>query len=323
MPLGEFDLIERYFTRRGMIRKDVVLGIGDDAAVLRMPPGMDLAVAIDTMVSGVHFFPDADPASIGHKILAVNLSDMAAMGAEPAWATLALALPHADESWLAAFSGGFFALAEQCDVQLVGGDTCRGPLTVTVQMHGFVPQGVALRRAGARPGDAIYVTGTLGDAGLALRMLRSGVEEQPHAHAAFLTERLDRPTPRIAAGMALRGIASAAIDVSDGLVADLGHILKASGVGARVEVEHVPVSPAFAVMARHKERWSLPLCGGDDYELCVTVPPEKQTQAEQILAGLACGYTRIGVIEDTPSLRCLLHGEAFEPTTGGYQHFGA
>lgn len=323
MPLSEFDLINRYFAHHGVTRPDVVLGISDDGAVLRVPPGSDLVVAMDTMVSDVHFFPDADPASIGHKALAVNLSDMAAMGAEPAWATLALTLPQSDEAWLAAFSAGLFALAGRCGVQLVGGDTCRGPLTLTVQMHGFVPEGMALRRAGARPGDVIYVTGTLGDAALALRMRSGNTEELAHTHAAFLAERLERPTPRIQAGMALRGIASAAIDISDGLTADLGHILKASGVGATLEVEHVPVSTAFTAMAKHKERWNLPLSGGDDYELCFTVPPEKQAEAEQLLARFPGGCTRIGVIESPHGLRCLLNGEVFEPTASGYQHFSA
>ncbi len=321
MPVSEFDLIERYFAHHGVSRPDVVLGISDDGAVLRVPPGSDLVVAMDTMVSGVHFFPDADPAGVGYKALAVNLSDMAAMGAEPAWATLALTLPQSDEAWLAAFSAGLFALAGQYGVQLVGGDTCRGPLTLTVQMHGFVPEGMALRRAGARPGDVVYVTGTLGDAALALRARSGSAEELSHAHAAFLTERLERPTPRIQTGMALRGIASAAIDISDGLAADLDHILKASGVGATVEVEHIPVSTAFAAMAKHKERWNLPLSGGDNYELCFTVPAEKQAEAEQLLARYPGGCTRIGVIESSHGLRCLLNGEVFEPAASGYQHF--
>ena len=227
---------------------------------------------------------------------------------------------HHDHDFLA-FSAGLFALAGQYGVQLVGGDTCRGPLTLTVQMHGFVPEGKALRRAGARPGDVIYVTGTLGDAALALRVRSGSAEELSHAHAAFLAERLERPTPRVREGMALRGIASAAIDISDGLAADLGHILKASGVGATVEVENIPVSTAFTAMAKHRERWNLLLSGGDDYELCFTVPPEKQAAAEQLLARYPGGCTRIGVIESRHGLRCLLNGEIFEPAASGYQHF--
>lgn len=324
MPLSEFDLIQRYFSRPATPRDDVIQGVGDDGAVLHVPIGMDLVVSIDTMVSGAHFFPDVDPAALGYKALAVNLSDMAAMGAEPAWATLALTLPHAEEQWLEAFSRDFFALAERYGVQLVGGDTCRGPLTVSVQMHGFVPQGAALRRAGAKPGDLIYVTGTLGDAGLALRSLQNDMT-LPDTHERYLVHRLERPSPRVFEGLALRGIASAAIDVSDGLVADLGHILKASGVGATLEVERLPVSPAFAActaLVSSDACWKLPLSAGDDYELCFTVPAQKQTKVEQVFARFGCGATRIGVIESQPGLRCKrTNGRVLVPPTGGYQHF--
>jgi thiamine-monophosphate kinase len=245
MALTEFNLIERYFTRPAAAPDpDVILGIGDDAALVRVPTGMELAVATDTLVEGVHFPPQTAPETIGHKALAVNLSDMAAMGAEPRWATLALTLPQADEDWLTAFSSGFLALAAAEGVQLIGGDTTRGPLSITVQILGLLPSGSALRRSGACAGDLVYVTGTLGDAGLALRMLQ-------HAHgsaavAAPLAQRLNQPQPRTQEGLALRGIASAAIDISDGLCADLGHILAASGVGAHINLAALPLSADVA-----------------------------------------------------------------------------
>ncbi len=326
MPLSEFDLIQRYFTPATPAREDVIHGVGDDGAVLHVPIGMDLVASVDTLVSGVHFFADVDPAALGYKALAVNLSDMAAMGAEPAWATLALTLPTVDETWLAAFSRGFFELAEHYGVQLVGGDTCRGPLTVSVQMHGFIPQGAALRRSGAMPGDLIYVTGTFGDAGLALQALQQH-QALPELHAHYLIDRLERPSPRVFEGLALRGIASAAIDISDGLAADLGHILAASGVGATLEIERLPVSPAFVAVAQDAALgadhcWQLPLSAGDDYELCFTVPADKQAKVEQVFARFGCGAARIGVIESQPGLRCkLANGEMLTPASSGYQHF--
>ena len=321
MPLSEFDLIQRYFTPTTPARDDVIQGVGDDGAVLHVPIGMDLVVSVDTLVSGVHFFADVDPAALGHKALAVNLSDMAAMGAEPAWATLALTLPQVDEVWLEAFGRGFFELAEHYGVQLVGGDTCRGPLAMSVQMHGFIQQGAALRRVGAMVGDLIYVTGTLGDAGLALQALQQHqAHAEPHAH--YLKDRLERPSPRVFEGLALRGIASAAIDISDGLVADLGYILAASGVGATLEIERLPVSSAFVATVQGDSCWQLPLSAGDDYELCFTVPAEKQAKVEQVFARFGCGAARIGVIESSLGLRCqLASGEILTPPSSGYQHF--
>ncbi|MGB5467180.1 MAG: thiamine-phosphate kinase, partial [Sedimenticolaceae bacterium] len=243
MSVSEFDLIRDYFARATGARADVLLGIGDDCALLRPPPGLALAVSVDTLVAGRHFLVDADPLHLGHKALAVNLSDLAAMGAQPAWATLALTLPQVDRNWLRAFMDGFAALAATHDVQLVGGDTTRGPLSITVQVHGFVDSLLALRRSGARAGDRIMVSGTVGDAGLALQLM----QQNPGGGSvdSRLSRRLDRPTPRVALGRLLVGQASAAIDVSDGLIADLGHICDASGVGARVELARLPLSPAF------------------------------------------------------------------------------
>src|SRR5512134_634676 len=236
--LSEFDIIRRYFTRPA---RHAVLGVGDDAAVLRPAPGNDLVVSTDMMVAGRHFLPGADPAGLGHKALAVNLSDMAAMGAAPRWATLALALPEADEPWLEAFARGFFELAERHGVELVGGDTTRGPLNLCVQILGEVPTGRALRRDGARPGDDIWVSGRLGDAALLLAHRRGELVLAPQ-QAAACRRALDLPEPRVALGLRLRGLAHACIDISDGLLADLGHVLERSRAGATVSLEAIPRS---------------------------------------------------------------------------------
>ncbi|MDO9371443.1 MAG: thiamine-phosphate kinase [Gammaproteobacteria bacterium] len=324
MALTEFSIIERYFAQPAAMRDpDVVLGIGDDAALLHVPEGMELAVATDTLVEGVHFSPHTKPGDIGYKALAVNLSDMAAMGAEPRWATLALTLPQADESWLADFSAGFFALASEYRIQLIGGDTTRGPLSITVQILGLVPAGTALRRSGAHAGDLIYVTGTLGDAGLGLRVLQQPLELSAQ-HAAHVMQRLNRPQPRVTEGIALRGIASAAIDVSDGLGADLGHILQASGAGARINLSTLPLSAAVADYVNHSGDWCMPLCAGDDYELCFTVPAQKCSALLDAMKSSPTGCTHIGVIEAAPGLRCIsASGELITPRAGGYQHFSS
>ncbi len=315
---SEFELIDRWFKRMSS-RADVLLGVGDDAALLQVPPGRQLAVTVDTLVAGVHFPHETDAVSIGHKSLAVNLSDLAAMGAEPAWVTLALTLPQADEDWLAGFSHGFLELAEACGVSLVGGDTTRGPLSITVQASGFVPDGLALRRSGARPGDALCVTGSLGDAGLGLAWLL-GERTLPPKVGQAVRERLDRPAPRIAAGLALRGLASAAIDISDGLAADLRHILQASGVGATVDVDALPLSEPVRTQSDARE---LALASGDDYELLFAVAPadEQETVARLQAQGLRC--TRIGRVEVEPGLRLTnADGSPYAAATPrGYDHF--
>jgi thiamine-monophosphate kinase len=266
---SEFELIRRFFARATAARGDVLLGIGDDCALLQPPPGRALAVSMDTLVEGRHFLPGSDPEALGHKALAVNLSDLAAMGAEPAWATLALTLPRADTDWLAGFMAGFAALAAEYGVQLVGGDTTRGPLSITLQVHGFVEASRALRRDAGRRGDHLFVSGTLGDAGLALDCLQRA-QGLPPEHAG-LRRRLDRPQPRIALGRLLLGRARAAIDISDGLVADLGHVCAASGVGAEIDLDRLPVSAAVAEECA-RGNWRHPLAGGDDYELLFSVP---------------------------------------------------
>ncbi len=317
MALDEFGLIERFFARGGAARADVVAGIGDDAALLRVPAGAELVAATDTLVAGVHFPADTAPEDIGHKALAVNLSDLAAMGAEPAWALLALTLPEADEEWLAAFARGFHALARRFGVALVGGDTTRGPLSITVQVLGRVPAGAALRRGGARPGDRVYVTGTLGDAALALEGLR-GERRLARAALAALRRRLDRPEPRVAAGLALRGVATAAIDVSDGLLADVAHLAAAGGVAVTLWPESLPRSPEYLRAAPSAADWGAALTGGDDYELCFTLVPGMESALET----LDCPATAIGVVEAGSGVHCRLgDGSEVHPARPGYTHF--
>lgn len=320
MPLSEFDLIHRYFRDLTPARDDVLLGVGDDCALLQVPEGRTLAVTIDTLVEGRHFAPGVDPADLGHKALAVNLSDLAAMGADPAWVTLALTLPRADEPWLESFARGFGALALEHGVALVGGDTTRGPLSVTVQAHGFVVPGQALRRGGARPGDLVYATGSLGDAGLAL-LVEQGLYTRPQ-HLGLLRDRLARPAPRVGAGRALRGLATAAIDISDGLASDLGHILDASGCGATLRLERLPLSPAVREYVEETGDWNLALSAGDDYELCITVLEARQGEVETIAQALDCGLTWIGSVDRAPGLRCLREDGTTVDAAAGYDHFG-
>lgn len=317
MALGEFDLIRRFFTRQTVRHVETTLGVGDDCALLRCPEGAELAVTTDTLVAGVHFLPEVDPESLGHKALAVNLSDLAAMGAAPKWATLALTLPEAGERWLEAFARGFFALAGAHGLELVGGDTTHGPLSITVQAMGLVPAGGALRRSGALPGDFVYVSGPLGSAGLGLKM-RLGRTAIDDAEALL---RLERPEPRIHLGRLLRGFASACIDVSDGLAADLGHILAASGVGAVVEYESLPLSDAVRHYVAETGDWRLPLTAGDDYELCFTVAPVMQTELEQRLAAAGLRAARIGRIVSGAELRLERNSQELDIGAAGYEHF--
>ncbi len=317
--ITEFDLIEDYFAAITQQRHDVLLGIGDDAALLRVPQGMDLAVSVDTLVAGVHFFPDIAPADLGYKALAVNLSDLAAMGAKPAWATLALTLPRIDDVWIGGFCSGFTELATQFGLQLVGGDTTSGPLSVTVQVQGLIPRGQGMRRSGARVGDDIYVTGTLGDAALALACRVEGVE---HNDLQTLGTSLDRPVPRVEVGLALREFATSAIDISDGLAADLGHILKSSAVGASLQLENIPMSPQVAAAREQTDDWSMVVAGGDDYELCFTQSTAHRDRLAEISRRTGVTMTRIGVIEEQAGLRFVQpNGMAWLPDRKGYEHF--
>lgn len=309
---SEFGIIEQYF-RRPTVRDDVLLGVGDDCALVQPPPGQALAMTIDTSVAGRHFPEQTAPRAIGHKVLAVSISDLAAMGAEPAWATLSLSLPEAEPRWLEAFAAGLWELADRFGVALVGGDTVRGPLVITTQLHGFVPEALALRRGGARPGDRIFVTGTLGGAARALELLQGGIEP-----AAALRRQLDLPEPRIEAGVGLRGIATAAIDLSDGLAADLGHILKASAAGATIDAAQLPIAEGVRNGIAEEHAVELALGGGDDYELCFTVPPGW----DDTFADLGVPVSCIGVIEQEPGLRVRTASGIAEWGRGGWDHFG-
>jgi thiamine-monophosphate kinase len=316
--IGEFEIIARYFSRESG-DPDVVLGVGDDAAVLAID-GL-AAVTVDTLVAGVHF-PDAmSPDLLGYRLMAVNLSDLAAMGAQPRWATLALTLPSADEEWLQGFSRGLFELADRYGVSLVGGDLTRGPLTATLQLIGRVERDRILRRGGGEAGDDIYVTGTLGDSSAGIALITERAEAPQGSAAEALKQRFYRPVPRVGAGLALGGLASAAIDVSDGLLADLGHICEASGCGAVLDVEHVPLSAELLLLFPPQAALAHALGGGDDYELCFTAPP---SQAEAVEAALEASGTlvrRVGQLVPGDSVTCRRDGEPYTPAVHGYRHF--
>ena len=321
--MNEFELIAQFFSRPPRAAS-VHLSVGDDAALLAPTAGCELAASVDMLVGGRHFFADADPEKLGHKSLAVNLSDMAAMGATPRWALLAGALPDNDAAWIAAFARGFYALADEHGVDLVGGDTTRGPRNLCVTILGEVPEGAALTRGGAGPGDDVYVSGTLGDAALAVAAMTGRVALDSRELAAARA-RLETPVPRVALGIALRGVATAAIDVSDGLVGDLGHILERSRVGAIVELSAVPRSPALARMLAGPEReigLECVLAGGDDYELCFTAQPAAAARIAAIAASAALPLTRIGAITRDSGL--VLRDETGAPLSAvprAYDHF--
>lgn len=314
----EFELIAKYFTRPAA---NAVLGVGDDCALIDVTNGMDLAISTDTMVAGTHFFPDVDPENLGHKALAVNLSDMAAMGAMPYWAMLALTLPNVDHAWLASFAKGFFDLAQEYNVSLIGGDTTRGPLTMTVTIMGEVPAGAALRRVGAKAGNDVWVSGNVGDAALAVahRHGRLVLGEADYYEAVM---RLYEPTPRVALGQALRGLATAAIDISDGLLADLTHICRLSGVGATVDLNAVPVSAIGAKHIGSDAGRNAILAGGDDYELCFTAHPNSRDSIEDLTDVLGIPITRIGQIKRGKGVSLLgSDGKPVKIDGRGYDHF--
>jgi thiamine-monophosphate kinase len=318
--LSEFSLIKQYFSELTAHRDDVLLGIGDDCALLNCPSNQSIAVSIDTLVEGVHFFADVCPQKLGHKSLAVGLSDLAAMGAKPAWFTLALSLPEVNTEWLKSFSRGLAELANQHQIQLVGGDTTRGPLTISIQVHGIVDPEKALKRSAAKQGDLIYVTGNLGDAGLALQAKLDSARygELSEGDLAYVTSRLELPTPRVEIGQKLLGIATAAIDISDGLASDLGHILERSGVGATIELDKLPLSDTLQGLSS-QDAHHLALSAGDDYELCFIVPKQHQVKLENALGK---DSTLIGVIENQTGLRLMNNGEVCSLQEGGYDHFG-
>ena len=316
--MDEFQLIRRFFAAPATTWEGVSLGIGDDAALLRVPPGQELVVSTDSLVAGAHFPVDLPADAVGHRALASNLSDLAAMGATPAWVLMALTLPEPDQTWLEAFSRGFFALAKRERVALVGGNMARGPMNITLTVHGLVAQGTALTRAGAQVGDLIYITGCPGDAAAGLELLQAGGADMKHS----CVQRFAYPEPRIAAGQALRGIASAAIDVSDGLLADLGHLLEIRSFGAKLALERLPISQDLLGLHRQDEAWRLALTGGDDYELCFTVHADKAAAAEARLKEAGCPAACIGAIEPTPGIECVdRKGQHHTYPDPGHRHF--
>lgn len=329
--MGEFDLIARYFTRPV---QRAVLGVGDDCALLAPAPGMQLAISSDMLVEGRHFFADVDPEALGHKALAVNLSDLAACGARPLAFTLALSLPRADAAWLQGFSRGLLQLADEHGCELVGGDTTQGPLNICITVFGEVPAGQALLRSGAQAGDDLYVSGTLGDARLALLHLQ-GHLTLPPAVLAAARQRLERPTPRVALGQALRGLAHSALDLSDGLLGDLTHLLKASGVGACVDTSKAidliaasaypqTLSGTFDIKNDPQTALLCTLSGGDDYELAFTAAPTRRADVAAAAQASGTPVTRIGVIEAAPGLRLIdAQGQAVAHRFASFDHFAA
>ncbi|NMM28659.1 MAG: thiamine-phosphate kinase [Glaciimonas sp.] len=318
--ISEFDLIARFFTRPNLIPSQITLGIGDDCALLRPTPGMEMAISSDMLVEGRHFLVGADPQKLGHKCLAVNLSDLAAMGARPLGFTLAFSLPQADCMWLAGFADGLFALADECNCALIGGDTTRGPLNICITIFGEILPGQALRRAAAQAGDDIWISGTLGDARLALAGLRHEVALDRATQAAAAA-RLDTPTPRVALGLALRGIAHAAIDISDGLSGDLGHILQRSGCGALVNLVALPLGPMLAQQPQALQR-EFALVGGDDYELCFTAAAAQRAAVLAAAHTAGTAVTRIGRIEPDAGLRLVdASGAVLDTQYSSFDHF--
>jgi len=318
--LDEKTLIEKYLVPQPVARDDVTLGIGDDAALVVVPGGHELVMTVDALLEGVHFDGNATPDAIGHKSLAVNLSDIAAMGAEPRWALMSLSIPDADDEWLRGFCGGFFALAGQHEVQLVGGDLIRGPRMISVQLSGTVERGTALRRDGARIGDAIFISGSIGDAAAALAATHVQATISPQA-LTYFRSRLDYPAPRIELGRVLRGLATAAIDLSDGLAIDLARLTAASGTGAEVMLEALPLSAAFRA---HRDALGLDpaLSGGDDYELCLTAPAASRDEIRLAAERSGVPVTEVGRITAGAGIRFLdKTGQAYQPNQNGYDHF--
>jgi thiamine-monophosphate kinase len=322
--MNEFELIDRFF-RRAPRNADVRIGVGDDGAVLAPSPGMEYVLTVDMLVEGRHFAAGCDPQALGHKTLAVNLSDLAAMGALPRFVLLAGALPEPDTTWLAAFMRGFDALATEYDVELIGGDTTRGPRTFAVTAIGELPMGSALTRSGANPGDTVYVSGRIGDASLALAAT-AGRTEVDAESLALLSRRLDEPQPRVALGVALRGVASSALDISDGLTGDLGHVLKASRVGATLDLAAIPCADALRAKLLGSERelaLGLLLAGGDDYELCFTASPAMRERVDAIGRALGLPLTPIGSINvDTTLVVNDEHGTPLAALPRAFDHFG-
>lgn len=320
--MKEFSIIDTFFKTQSHQRKDVLLGIGDDAALTTIPQGQALVTTTDTLIAGVHFLANADPHGIAQKAIAVNLSDLAAMGAEPAWISLSLSLPTADEAWLSAFSAGIAEMTQFYSIQLIGGDTVQGPLAVTITAQGFVPPEQALLRSKAKPGDFVYVTGCLGDAGLGLDLLLNKITINNSDNAHYLLTRLHYPTPRLLAGTSLRRLANACIDLSDGLSSDIRHILKASNCGATIHVDKLPLSKAMRESVDAPQAHNYALNAGDDYELLFTVSEEQKGKLELAIASTNVGVTCIGQLNGMANkLELRLNNSVVAEQHTGYQHF--
>jgi len=324
MACGEFDLIARYFNRYRTARRDVQLGIGDDCALLTVAEKQLLAVSTDTLVEGIHFLKTIDPADLGYKALAVNLSDLAAMGADPAWVSLALTLPEVNTEWLEAFSDSLFEQLNYYGMQLIGGDTTRGPLSMTLTIQGLIPVDRALTRGGASVGDWIFVTGSLGDSAAGLALLLDQLTVDNAEHRDTLLQRHLRPTPRILQGQALRGLATSAIDISDGLISDLKHVLTASGCGARIDLDALPLSEALLGSVDGDQALKWALTGGEDYELCFTVPEINRGALDVALSHLGVDFTCVGQMAPlSEGITFLRSGEPVELDWQGFDHFSA
>ncbi|MBV7387660.1 thiamine-phosphate kinase [Pasteurellaceae bacterium TAE3-ERU1] len=326
---AEFDLIKRYFSAsRRSPRRDVPLAVGDDCAICEVQPNQHLAITCDTMVEGTHFYPDIDPADLAYKAVAVNLSDLASMGAEPAWVTLALTLPKIDHDWLARFSESFFEIIDHYNVDLIGGDTTRGALSLTITAHGLLPRDKGICRHHAHVGDWVYVTGTLGDSAKGFALLSEGKSKATaDAIERYLIERHLRPTPRVLFGQTIVPFASAAIDISDGLLADLGHIVERSGVSAVLDIDKIPLSPQLLATTALEQAQTLALTGGEDYELCFCLPEAQRSKLEKALTHIGVAYTCIGQLRAAKGESAILlqrNGKIIPaPAHTGYDHFGA
>ena len=320
--MKEFSVIDKFFKGISYQRKDVVIGIGDDCAITQIPEGQSLATTTDTLISGVHFLADTPAHAIAQKAVAVNLSDLAAMGAEPAWLSLSLSLPRYDELWLEEFSRGLQEISEYYSIELIGGDTVQGPLAITITAQGFVPAEQAMSRAKAKPGDFVYVTGSLGDAGLGLDILLNKASVAEPAHKEYLLQRLHYPTPRLLAGTSLRRIASSCIDISDGLVSDLRHILKASACGACIHIDKLPLSPALSHSVDRDTALKYALSAGDDYELLFTVGQEQKGNLDIALANVNLVASCIGQLNgNNEKLELRFENEPYPFESKGFEHF--
>jgi thiamine-monophosphate kinase len=323
MSNGEFDVISRFFARRKVNRHDVQQGIGDDCALVKVDSKHLLAISTDSLVCGTHFLPDIDPADLAYKAFMVNLSDLASMGAEPAWLSLAMTLKEVDEPWLETFSNQLFSLLDYYQMQLIGGDTTKGPLSLTLTVQGFIPEGMQLTRKGAKVGDWIFVTGSLGDSAAGLAILQDKLQVIDEEQRRYLIARHLRPQARVLMGQGLRGLATSAIDLSDGLISDLPHILKASGCGAKINLDALPLSQALRCNSEKEQALKWALSGGEDYELCFTVPEMNRGALASQLSQFGVPYTCIGQITNAANqLQCYLDQQPFDVEWRGYDHFG-